>query len=125
MKRKRPPGVFAVFTGGAAAFGLIYVVFATEVFNLDGARAVFEQAGHRHAPPAPATQAAPASPEDILLNLPCFGCHSRQRFLDETSFGHRAHEAAGHCHVCHAFASHFEVTVRKEHCGSCHPPLER
>ena len=125
MTRRRPPGVLAVFSGGAAAFGLVYVVFTTEVFSLDGARAVFEQATHPKAPHAPATQAAATSPEEMLLALPCFGCHSRQRFLDETSFGHRAHEAAGHCHVCHAFASHFEVTVRKEHCGSCHPTIER
>jgi hypothetical protein len=122
---RRPQGPLAAGVGAAIATGLVYFVLATEWTDfapLEEARALVHQATTAHAAALPSLPARAKGPEDILLDLPCFGCHSRERFLNETRFGHRAHEAAGHCHVCHAFESHFEVIVRKEHCGSCHPP---
>jgi hypothetical protein len=124
MSRKAP-GPLAVAVGAAAATGLMYLVLTVDWSNfapLTEARSLVAHVATPHVKEPPAPPPAAKSPEDILLNLPCFGCHSRQRFLDETRFSHRVHEAAGHCHVCHAFSSHFEVIVRKEHCGTCHPP---
>lgn len=123
--KPKSPGPLAVAVGAAAATGLLYMVVVSnwaQYSPLDDARALVAEATSVHAAEPPPPPRAGPSPEEILLTLPCFGCHSRERFLDESRFSHRAHEAAGHCHVCHAFSPHFEVTVRKEHCGTCHPP---
>lgn len=124
MKRGAP-GALTVAVGAAAATGMIYLAIRAEWSQhspLDAAREVLAEVTNPAVAHAAEPEPAPPSPEEMLLKLPCFGCHSRERFLDESRFGHRVHEAAGHCHVCHAFSSHFEVTVRKEHCGTCHPP---
>lgn len=127
---RKAPGPLAVAVGAAAATGMLYLVLTGDVGQFSPlaeakgqvSEMLAAQSGKANHGDAPAAPLAARSPEDILLSLPCFGCHSRQRFLDEGRFSHRVHEAAGHCHVCHAFDSHFEVNVRKEHCGTCHPP---
>lgn len=41
---------------------------------------------------------------------------------EKAEFSHTLHdeEVGGHCHVCHAFTGHFQVTIRKGTCDGCH-----
>ena len=76
-----------------------------------------------------------------LESLPCFGCHNIEHFrkgkpkplaaaatasdddvAETAEFSHTVHqqEGVGHCHMCHAFEGHFQVTIRKETCAGCH-----
>ncbi|MCB9525295.1 MAG: hypothetical protein H6702_18245 [Myxococcales bacterium] len=74
-------------------------------------------AGHGAAPPS----VAPGEPLTLEgAEIPCFGCHSYERYQTETRFNHPKHAGAGHCHGCHAFEGHFQVTIRQEHCDVCH-----
>lgn len=54
--------------------------------------------------------------------LPCFGCHNIERYRTGEKFPHKTHleEGIGHCHMCHAFSGHFQVTIRRETCEECH-----
>ena len=54
--------------------------------------------------------------------LPCFGCHNIERYRTGDEFPHETHkeEGIGHCHMCHAFSGHFQVTIRRETCEECH-----
>lgn len=59
-----------------------------------------------------------------LAKLPCFECHTIKDYKEGEDFPHVMHEqeqgVGGHCHKCHAFEGHFQVTVRKEVCAECH-----
>ncbi len=105
-------------------------------------RAQVAAGGH---PAAVAAEAAPKKAATRLERLPCFGCHNIEHYRKgkpkaaaaaagapegkpTEEFSHTLHqeENAGHCHVCHAFEGHFQVTIRKdarkgrESCGNCH-----
>lgn len=57
-----------------------------------------------------------------LDDLACFRCHGLEEYEHGEKFPHATHrqEGAGHCHRCHAFQGHFEVTIRKATCEECH-----
>ncbi len=105
-------GLFAFVLGGSAASDET----SARMEILRGYLNPAESAPHVAPPSPPSAQTR----EEILAAVPCFGCHSLARFTTETRFGHKRHEGAGHCHVCHAFTSHIEVIVRKELCATCH-----
>jgi c(7)-type cytochrome triheme protein len=55
--------------------------------------------------------------------LPCFGCHSYEKFsLDSKGkFSHPKHMAFGvHCNQCHIIVPHKEMTLNKDTCNNCH-----
>lgn len=69
--------------------------------------------------------------------LPCFSCHGRVEFhkgdpnqvgtddegnINPKAFSHDLHAKEGlvHCHRCHAFEGHFQVTTRMKTCEECH-----
>lgn len=56
-----------------------------------------------------------------LEGLPCFQCHSIERYRESEDFPHEVHaDEVGHCHLCHAFEPHMQVTVRLATCDTCH-----
>lgn len=55
------------------------------------------------------------------LNLPCFGCHSYERFKNPKVFPHETHRAMGiHCTECHVIRAHESISVNREACNGCH-----
>lgn len=126
MKRRTRDGLAMISV--MALVGLLVHVFIESDLSTStiGAqvRARFEEAHSAQAhglPKAPMPLSVqPVPSNERLAEMPCFGCHNLDRYLTETRFGHPQHAVAGHCHVCHAFESHFEVIVRKENCGECH-----
>jgi hypothetical protein len=60
------------------------------------------------------------SPGTRIEDLPCFGCHNIERYKEGEEFSHSKHRNVGHCHVCHAFEGHFQVTIRRKTCEGCH-----
>jgi c(7)-type cytochrome triheme protein len=55
--------------------------------------------------------------------LPCFKCHSFDRFSQEKAglFSHEKHKKLGiHCNTCHIIKEHKESNVNKDACNSCH-----
>ncbi len=55
--------------------------------------------------------------------LPCFKCHSYQKFsMDEAGkFSHVKHTGLGvHCNQCHIIKPHKEISLNKDVCNNCH-----
>src|SRR5512135_2519117 len=55
--------------------------------------------------------------------LPCFKCHSYEKFsLNESGrFSHTKHISVGvHCNQCHVIKPHKEVVLNKDLCNNCH-----
>jgi len=92
-----------------------------------------------HGQPAAAPAPAPKARVPLIERLPCFGCHNIEHYRKgrpkpavpaagapegepSAEFSHTLHQEqdVGHCHVCHAFEGHFQVTIRKETCAGCH-----
>lgn len=73
---------------------------------------------------APLVVRTPSPPTRDQLS--CFECHSEKHYMDgdeadDEHFGHREHlEEVSHCHTCHAFQGHFQVSVRRGVCDECH-----
>jgi c(7)-type cytochrome triheme protein len=56
-------------------------------------------------------------------NLPCFACHSYEKFAinQRGEFSHSRHVGLGvHCNHCHTIKPHRESTVNRDICNSCH-----
>ncbi len=116
-------------SGGIVVALMVHAVLTVDfdfsgdgLFEQMGARLAEAEAARAHGlPKAPLPPSLrPIPTDDRLAEMPCFGCHSLERYQSETRFGHAQHRVAGQCHVCNAFSQHFEVVVRKEHCGDCH-----
>lgn len=59
--------------------------------------------------------------------LPCFKCHSFEKFSlqpEKGVFSHRLHitgaGAGFHCNQCHDFQGHKHISINKDACGNCH-----
>lgn len=74
--------------------------------------------------------AAENAPEKIISrdeavgSLPCFKCHSYQKFSAQPHkgiFSHQKHMDAGyHCNQCHDPRGHRHMVVNRNICGNCH-----
>ncbi len=56
-------------------------------------------------------------------SLPCFGCHSYEKFsADEAGqFSHPKHMGFGvHCNQCHIIEPHEKISLNREVCDRCH-----
>ncbi len=64
------------------------------------------------------------SRDEALGTLPCFKCHSYQKFSGQPVkgiFSHQIHTKTGyHCNQCHDFKGHKHITVNRDLCGNCH-----
>ncbi|MBZ0157668.1 MAG: cytochrome c3 family protein [Alphaproteobacteria bacterium] len=64
------------------------------------------------------------SRDEALGSLPCFKCHSYQKFAAKPKpgvFSHQLHATTGyHCNQCHDFRGHQHIKVNKDVCGNCH-----
>jgi hypothetical protein len=129
-------------------FAIVAIVLSTTIavgFSVQTALraedAVATPHGAASAPPAQKKNATEKDAESRLRSLPCFGCHNFEHFrlgkpkplaaaatasdddvAETAEFSHTFHqkEGVGHCHMCHAFEGHFQVTIRKETCAGCH-----
>jgi c(7)-type cytochrome triheme protein len=55
------------------------------------------------------------------MNIPCFQCHSYERFRDPKIFPHDMHRDMGlHCTQCHVLKAHASNVLNRETCTSCH-----
>ncbi|MBI4691777.1 MAG: cytochrome c3 family protein [Nitrospirae bacterium] len=70
------------------------------------------------------TQEKIISKDEAVGSLPCFKCHSYQRFSASPQkgvFSHQIHTNTGyHCNQCHDFEGHKYMTINKNICGNCH-----
>lgn len=63
------------------------------------------------------------SRDEAIGELPCFKCHSYQRFVspEKGTFPHARHIDSGyHCNQCHSFRSHRFMKTDSSVCNSCH-----
>lgn len=64
------------------------------------------------------------SKDEAVGALPCFKCHSYQRFSSEPRkgiFPHTVHMNTGyHCNQCHTIEGHKRMTINRDICGNCH-----
>jgi c(7)-type cytochrome triheme protein len=64
------------------------------------------------------------SREEVLSTLPCFGCHSLEKFLSQPGegFSHEMHGMMSglHCNQCHEIKGHEMPTLKGAACGGCH-----
>ncbi|GMV42161.1 MAG: hypothetical protein AMXMBFR64_38770 [Myxococcales bacterium] len=88
-------------------------------------------------PEVPTRPSAGTATEAKIEHLACFRCHSLVEFhkgdpdqagsddegnVNPKAFSHDLHAKEGlvHCHRCHAFEGHFQVTTRMKTCEECH-----
>lgn len=60
---------------------------------------------------------------EVLQSLPCFECHSLQKYLSAPrgAFSHELHATMDlHCNHCHVIAGHEMPRLKGETCASCH-----
>ncbi|MEJ2314446.1 MAG: cytochrome c3 family protein [Nitrospirota bacterium] len=71
-----------------------------------------------------APEAEAVEPRAVVLEtLPCFKCHSLEKYLATTGggFSHELHAMQGlHCNQCHIVGGHTRPRLRGEACASCH-----
>lgn len=64
------------------------------------------------------------SRDEAVGSLPCFKCHSYQKFsapLQRGIFPHQKHMDAGyHCNQCHDPKGHQHIVVNRNTCSNCH-----
>lgn len=64
------------------------------------------------------------SAAEAVSSLPCFKCHSYQKFSSTPQkgiFSHQIHTKTGyHCNQCHDFEAHKYMKINKDICGNCH-----
>jgi len=64
------------------------------------------------------------SRDQAIGGLPCFRCHSFDKFSAQPEkgiFSHRLHIDSGyHCNQCHEFQGHKHISLNKDVCGNCH-----
>jgi c(7)-type cytochrome triheme protein len=68
-------------------------------------------------------QARIVSRDEALGELPCFRCHSYQKFTSRQkgAFSHALHRDTGyHCNQCHTFKAHSFMKINGELCKDCH-----
>jgi len=63
----------------------------------------------------------PAAQLPAVNKLVCFKCHNFERYRAGAEFAHAGeHAKVGHCHLCHAFEGHLQLTVRESTCEHSH-----
>lgn len=126
----------------STALGLLslFVVFSISLLGIQGIfgdplEAAIE--AREVKPNAPERPSADTAVPDKIDKLPCFNCHGVMDFhkgdhdqpgtdeegnINPKAFSHDLHAGEGlvHCHLCHAFEGHFQVTIRKATCEECH-----
>jgi c(7)-type cytochrome triheme protein len=64
------------------------------------------------------------SKDEAIGGLPCFKCHSYQKFSSVPQkgiFSHSIHAKTGyHCNQCHDFEGHKQISINKSVCENCH-----
>lgn len=63
------------------------------------------------------------SRDEALGGLPCFKCHSYQKFTtsQKGAFPHQKHLDAGyHCNQCHDVKGHKSIVINRDICNVCH-----
>jgi c(7)-type cytochrome triheme protein len=63
------------------------------------------------------------SRDEALRGLPCFGCHSYEKFttIEKGMFSHQQHIDSGyHCNQCHDVKGHKHIIINRDVCNSCH-----
>ncbi len=63
------------------------------------------------------------SRDEAMGELPCFKCHSYQKFVssEKGTFSHGIHIATGyHCNQCHRFEAHRFMKTDTSVCNTCH-----
>ncbi len=63
------------------------------------------------------------SRDEALRGLPCFGCHSYEKFttIEKGMFSHQQHIDSGyHCNQCHDVKGHKLMIINKNVCNTCH-----
>lgn len=77
------------------------------------------QAGEENKPP----EKIPVITSLKDSGLPCFSCHSYEKFSAEKpgKFSHVKHLGFGvHCNQCHIIMAHNKIELNKDTCGGCH-----
>lgn len=121
----------------------LLALFAVFTLSLLGVQGIFGDPLEAHiearelAPKAPPRPSAGTAVPDKIDGLACFSCHSVVEFhkgdpdqpgtdddgnINPKAFSHDLHVGEGlvHCHLCHAFEGHFQVSIRKATCEECH-----
>jgi c(7)-type cytochrome triheme protein len=103
MNRTRP---------GAAVLAALAVLFLTTAASVYATEA--ERVGEETV----------KSREEVLSTLPCFKCHSVEKFLSQSGegFSHEMHRMMSglHCNQCHEIKGHEMPNLKGEACGGCH-----
>jgi c(7)-type cytochrome triheme protein len=64
------------------------------------------------------------SQDQAAGELPCFKCHSFEKFSakpEKGVFTHKQHVSTGfHCNQCHDFEGHKHITINRDVCANCH-----
>lgn len=63
------------------------------------------------------------SRDEAIKSLPCFSCHSYQKFSEPQKgmFPHQKHLDVGyHCNQCHEPIGHKQIVVNRDVCANCH-----
>ena len=64
------------------------------------------------------------SRDEAVGSLPCFRCHSYQKFSSQPQkgiFPHSVHMETGyHCNQCHEIKGHKNIVVNRDICSNCH-----
>ncbi|MBI5188884.1 MAG: cytochrome c3 family protein [Nitrospirae bacterium] len=64
------------------------------------------------------------SGSDLIKAIPCFRCHSEEKFSTmqgRGKFSHKPHTGIGiHCNQCHEVKGHHKITINAETCACCH-----
>lgn len=64
------------------------------------------------------------SKDEAIGSLPCFKCHSYQKFSSKPQkgvFSHQIHVNTGyHCNQCHDFQGHKHIVINRSLCNNCH-----
>lgn len=74
-----------------------------------------------HAEARPLAERPVSSTKIKLAELPCFKCHSIQRFMKHEEFSHEPHlKEKLHCNRCHTIRGHMVMGLRDKACNACH-----
>ncbi len=92
-----------------AALAALFILTAAGVYATEAERAEEEPVKSR---------------AEVLETLPCFKCHSLEKFLSQPGegFSHEMHGMMSglHCNQCHVIKGHEMPDLKGEACGGCH-----
>lgn len=116
----------AYYVSSFVVLAILAIVSVSAGFG--SAEVVAHDTGHGPggAATAEASEPAASAPVRDWQDLPCFACHSIERYRDggDGAFPHEFHQEmlqAQTCHDCHAFGEHATPIIAElEECADCH-----